>query len=116
MSRRNFLLAGVAALAVPALVEGVLATPAAASAYDPVLGMIKIFAGPFTPVGYMDCNGQPLPISNHTRLFSLIGNLYGGNYPDTFDLPNLNADLPPGAGAMRFIIDTAGHFPAHAQT
>ena len=53
-------------------------------------GMIQIFAGDFAPVGYMICAGQTLSVRQHTALFSLIGNAYGGDGRETFKLPNLS--------------------------
>ena len=65
---------------------------------DPFLAEVKVFAGNFAPVGWAICNGQLLPISQNTALFSLLGTTYGGNGQTTFALPNLQGRMPIGAG------------------
>lgn len=67
---------------------------------DPFIAEIKIFAGNFAPRGYAFCNGQLLPISQNTALFSLLGTNYGGDGRTTFGLPNLigRAPMHPGRG------------------
>jgi microcystin-dependent protein len=65
---------------------------------EPFLGEIRIFAGTFAPVGWAMCNGQILPISQNTALFSLLGTQYGGNGVSTFALPNLQGMAPMHAG------------------
>jgi microcystin-dependent protein len=61
---------------------------------DPFVGEIRIFAGNFAPSGWALCNGQILPISQNTALFSLLGNAYGGNGISTFGLPDLRGRAP----------------------
>ena len=46
---------------------------------DPFLAEIRIFAGNFAPQGWALCDGQLMPISQNTALFSLLGTTYGGN-------------------------------------
>jgi len=67
---------------------------------DPFVAEIKIFAGNFAPRGWSFCNGQLLPISQNTALFSLIGTTYGGDGRTTTALPNLQGRAPmhPGRG------------------
>lgn len=67
---------------------------------DPFVAEIKIFAGNFAPKGHAFCNGQLMPISQNTALFSLLGTTYGGDGKSTFGLPNLQgrAPLHPGQG------------------
>jgi microcystin-dependent protein len=65
---------------------------------DPILGEIRMFAGNFPPRGWAFCNGQILPISQNTALFSLLGVQYGGNGTTTFALPNLQGRAPLGQG------------------
>jgi microcystin-dependent protein len=48
-----------------------------------------LFAGNFAPRGWAFCNGQLLPISQNTALFSILGTTYGGNGQTTFALPDL---------------------------
>jgi microcystin-dependent protein len=67
---------------------------------DPFVAEIRIFAGNFPPLGWALCNGQLLPISQNTALFSLLGTTYGGDGKTNFALPNLQGCAPmhPGQG------------------
>jgi microcystin-dependent protein len=65
---------------------------------DEYIGIIKIFGGNFAPRGWFACNGQLLPISQYTALFSLLGTVYGGDGVTTFALPNLQSRTPIGMG------------------
>src|SRR3977135_4120452 len=80
---------------------------------DPFVAEIRIFAGNFAPKGWALCNGQILPISQNTALFSLLGTTYGGNGQSTFALPDLQGSSPmhPGDGAglsQRFLGEQSG--------
>ncbi|HWE63356.1 MAG TPA: tail fiber protein [Chloroflexota bacterium] len=61
---------------------------------NPFLAEIRIFAGNFAPKGWATCNGQILPISQNTALFSLLGTTYGGDGRSNFALPNLRGAAP----------------------
>ena len=65
---------------------------------NPFVAEIRIFAGNFAPRGWATCDGQILPISQNTALFSLLGTTYGGNGQSTFALPNLQGSAPLHAG------------------
>jgi microcystin-dependent protein len=67
---------------------------------DPFVAEIRIFAFNFAPKGWAFCNGQLLPISQNTALFSLLGTTYGGDGKSTFALPDMqgNAPMQPGQG------------------
>lgn len=65
---------------------------------DPFVAEIRIFAGNFAPTGWASCDGQLLPISQNTALFSLVGTFYGGDGKSTFALPNLAGSVPMGQG------------------
>ena len=65
---------------------------------DPFLAEIKMWAGNFAPRGYALCNGQLMPISQNTALFSLLGTFYGGDGKSTYGLPNLQGSVPVGTG------------------
>lgn len=67
---------------------------------DPFVAEIRIFGFNFAPRGWALCNGQLLPISQNTALFSLLGTTYGGDGVTNFALPNLQGRLPmhPGQG------------------
>lgn len=67
-------------------------------AQDQFVGEIRIFAGNFAPRYWAFCDGQLLPISQNTALFSLLGTTYGGNGQTNFALPNLNGRTPIGYG------------------
>ena len=69
-----------------------------AMVFEPLLGSIMLFAGTFAPRGWAFCNGQLLPISQNSALFSIIGTLYGGDGRTTFALPDLRGRAPVGAG------------------
>lgn len=56
---------------------------------DPYVAEIRIFPFSFAPLGWAQCNGQLLPISQNTALFALLGTFYGGDGKSTFALPNL---------------------------
>jgi microcystin-dependent protein len=67
---------------------------------DPFVAEIRIFPFNFAPKGWARCDGQLLPISQNTALFSLLGTTYGGNGQSTFALPDLQGRVPmhPGQG------------------
>jgi microcystin-dependent protein len=65
---------------------------------NPFLAEIRIFTGNFAPRGWAQCNGQVMPISQNTALFSLLGTTYGGNGKTNFALPNLQGSAPMQAG------------------
>lgn len=67
---------------------------------DPFVAEIRIFPFNFAPRGWAFCDGQLLPISQNTALFSLLGTTYGGDGRSTFALPNLQGAVPmhPGQG------------------
>ena len=56
---------------------------------DPFIAQVVIFAGNFAPRSWAFCDGQLLPISSNTALFSLIGTIYGGDGRTTMALPDL---------------------------
>lgn len=61
---------------------------------DPFVGEIRLFAGNFAPTGWAFCQGQLLPLSQNTALFSLLGTQYGGDGRTTFALPDLRERTP----------------------
>jgi len=68
---------------------------------DPFVAEIRIFPFNFAPKGWAFCDGQLLPISQNTALFSLLGTTYGGDGKSTFALPDLQGSAPmhPGQGS-----------------
>lgn len=68
---------------------------------SPFVAEIRVFGFNFAPTGWAQCNGQLLPISQNTALFSLLGTYYGGDGKSTFALPDLqgSAATHQGQGA-----------------
>jgi microcystin-dependent protein len=97
---------------------------------NPFLAEIRIFTGNFAPKGWALCDGQLMPISQNTALFSLLGTTYGGNGTSNFALPNLQGCAPMQAGqgpglSLRDLGETAGEqtvtllqteMPAHSHS
>lgn len=71
---------------------------------DPFVAEIRIFPFNFAPKGWAWCNGQIMPLSQNTALFSLLGTTYGGDGRSNFALPDLQGSAPlqegqgPGLG------------------
>jgi microcystin-dependent protein len=61
---------------------------------DPFVAEIRIFPFNFAPRGWAWCDGQLLPLSQNTALFSLLGTMYGGDGKSTFALPDLQGRAP----------------------
>jgi microcystin-dependent protein len=97
---------------------------------NPFVAEIRIFTGNFAPTGWAQCNGQLLPISQNTALFSLLGTTYGGDGKSNFALPNLQGSAPMQAGqgpglSLRDLGEVGGEqsvtllqteMPAHSHT
>jgi len=97
---------------------------------DNFVAEIRIFPFNFAPVGWALCNGQILPISQNTALFSLLGTTYGGNGQSTFALPDLQGRAPMHSGqgqglSQRFLGEEGGEenvtlliseMPSHTHT
>jgi microcystin-dependent protein len=80
---------------------------------SPFVAEIRIFAGNFAPRGWAFCDGQLMPISQNTALFSLLGTTYGGDGKSTFALPDMqgNAPVQQGQGpglSQYFLGETTG--------
>ncbi|MEA2572781.1 MAG: hypothetical protein QOH93_79 [Chloroflexia bacterium] len=78
---------------------------------DPFVAEIRIFPFNFPPTGWAFCDGQLLPLSQNTALFSLLGTFYGGDGKSTFALPNLQGSVPihvggnqPGPGLSSYFL------------
>jgi microcystin-dependent protein len=67
---------------------------------EPFLGQLAIFGFNFAPYSWALCQGQIVPISQYTALFSLIGTIYGGNGTSNFQLPNLQGAVGVGQGTL----------------
>jgi microcystin-dependent protein len=68
---------------------------------SPFVAEIRIFGFNFAPQGWAFCNGQLMPISQNTALFSLLGTFYGGDGKSTFALPDMqdNAPMAPSSSS-----------------
>lgn len=95
---------------------------------EPFLGQIKLFSFEFAPKNWNLCQGQFLSISQNTALYSLLGNLYGGDGKASFALPDLRGRTPfqfganqngtypqgvRGAGGEAFHTLTSNESPSH---
>ena len=65
---------------------------------QPFVGQITLFPFNFAPTGWALCEGQLMPISQNTALFSLLGTFYGGDGKTTFALPDLRGRVAVGQG------------------
>ena len=65
---------------------------------DPFVAEIRIFPFNFAPNGWAFCDGQLLPISQNTALFSLLGTTYGGDGKTNFALPDLQGSAADASG------------------
>lgn len=97
---------------------------------SPFVAEIRMFGFNFPPTGWAFCNGQLMPLSQNTALFSLLGTFYGGDGKSTFALPNLQGmsatNQGQGAGlSERFLGEVGGsesvtlldsEMPAHNHT
>jgi len=97
---------------------------------DPFVAEIRIFPFNFAPKGWAFCDGQILPLSQNTALFSLLGTMYGGDGKSNFALPDLQGNVPmhPGQGpglSLHDLGETGGsdtvtllqsEMPAHSHT
>jgi|EP00670_Eutreptiella_braarudii_P007004 microcystin-dependent protein len=77
----------------------VLLSALGAHASEPFLGEIRYVGFTFCPRGWTDANGQLLPISQNSALFSLFGTTYGGDGRTTFGLPDLRGRAPIHTGS-----------------
>lgn len=92
----------------------------------PFVAEIRMFGFNFAPTGWATCDGQLLPISQNTALFSLLGTFYGGDGRTTFALPDLQGSAPMawgdgpglssrgigetgGSDSVTLLIDQIGH-------
>lgn len=78
----------------------------------PYVGEIRIFGFGRVPVGWLACDGSAVPISQYEVLFTVLGDVYGGNGSSTFGLPDLRGRAPihqgTGVGLTQRIIGERG--------
>lgn len=70
------------------------------------VGAAILFAGGFTPQGYLPCNGALLDVGPYQVLCSILLDNFGGQFPNTFGLPNL-----PAVSAIPWYIAYQGIYP-----
>ncbi len=76
------------------------------------IGQIALFAGPFVPLNWLECNGASLSMPDNPALFTVIGTQYGPTGKDTFRIPNLPSPSgKPGTGPI-YVICRDGYFPS----
>jgi microcystin-dependent protein len=92
---------------------------------DPFIGEIRLFGFNFPPAGWALCDGAILSVSQNQPLYTLLGNLYGGNAPSTFALPDLRGRVPihrsntiiqGSSGGIEKITLNATEIPSHTHT
>jgi microcystin-dependent protein len=88
----------IVAVAVLMLCGGMGWAQSAKAQTDPFVGQIIYVGFNFCPTGWAAAEGQLLPVSQNTALFSLLGTTYGGDGQTTFALPDLRGRVPVHAG------------------
>ena len=81
-----------------ALAMATAAAPAHAGP-EPFIGEMMLVGFNWCPRGFAKAEGQLMPISQNTALFSLLGTIYGGDGRTTFALPDLRGRAPIGFGS-----------------
>jgi microcystin-dependent protein len=83
-----------------------------------IIGMVMWFTGTFSPVGFLEANGQCLSIQQNTVIYSVMGTRYGGDGRNNFCLPDLRPMDSKGVKALdwnngpRALIATQGIYPS----
>lgn len=83
----------------------------------PFVGEIRMVAFGFAPKYWAACDGQPLPIAQHPRLFELIARTYGGD-GTTFKVPDLRgvAAVHGPGNQVGPVLAERGGAPTHTLT
>jgi microcystin-dependent protein len=55
---------------------------------SPVIGSIELWSGMHVPKLFARCEGQKMSVRDNAALFSIIGNTYGGDGREYFNLPD----------------------------
>ena len=79
---------------------------------DEYLGVIKLFAINFVPIGYLPCDGREMEITQNHALYALIGNQFGGDKNRSFKLPDLRGKEP--LANTHYMICVQGIFPTRS--
>lgn len=91
---------------------------------DQFVGEIRIFGFDFAPYQWAFCDGAILPVSQNTKLYSILGSNYGGNGSTTYGLPDLRgrAVMGPVGGVLNnlqgspTVTLTSNQLPGHTHT
>lgn len=73
-----------------------------------MIGTVSAFLGPYTPQGFLECNGQLVSVQQFPLLFKVLGTTYGGDGVHWFGLPDLTESVPVGTGGQFKIGQTVG--------
>ena len=74
----------------------VLSVKVSGQGMEPFLGQIMWVPYNFSPKNWAACEGQLMPISQNTALFSLLGIKFGGNGTTNFALPDMRGKTVMG--------------------
>jgi microcystin-dependent protein len=85
---------------------------ALAQASSPFIGQLMTVPFNFCPQGWAAPNGQLLPISQNTALFSLLGTTYGGDGQTTFALPTVKPIFTATGAPLLQCMSLFGVFPS----
>lgn len=89
---------------------------------DFFMGEIRLFSFNFAPQYWALCDGSVLPVNQYQALFSLLGNQFGGTYPNNFALPDFrgrtaqcssNTAQPGHSGGAETVALTVSQIPFH---
>jgi len=96
---------------------------------DSYVGEVRLVGFNFAPVGWLQCAGQSLAISDNSTLYNLIGTTYGGNGTTVFNIPDLRGRIPIHQGSngvtnytigqpggLEMVTLTLNQYPAHNHT
>lgn len=75
------------------------------------IGEVRLFAGNFPPKYWAFCRGQIVSVSQNVALYSVLGNMYGGDGRTTFALPNLAGPIEDSGDFCQYIICLQGYYP-----
>lgn len=77
---------------------------------DGIIGTVELLAGTYARKGFLPCDGRKLLVreSRFNALFSLIGNRFGGDGFNTFQLPDMRKRIPVGADGIQFKLGEQG--------
>ena len=72
-------------------------------------GTIVPWTAASLPTGFLECNGQAVSRSTYSALFAIVGTTYGaGNGSSTFELPDLQNNVPVGKSNNKALASTGG--------